>query len=160
MNDIGSNVHHGFLLTRSSKDKKGVPEIEYWVATKSGPTLLKVQGERPALFVSVSSLDATREAIADLQGSYEIKQLDLMNFDRQRVAVIYSPSIRASFQLQERLKYTGIEMLEADFRLHDRYLMERFAYAGITFTGQFIKRNGYTEAVSYTHLTLPTIYSV
>ena len=147
MADNDPNIHHGFLLSRASRDKNGRPEIEYWVATDFGPVLLRIRHERPVLFIAHADMQASQQVIASLNGRYELKPLALKTFKGEAVVAIYSANIHHSFQIQQSLKAAGIEMLEADFRLHDRYLMERFAYASIAFTGRLIQRKGYTEVV-------------
>jgi len=140
-----AQVYQGLILTRSSKDKRGVPEIEYWLATELGPVVLKITGERPVLFVALSDIETVKQAIQQLHSAYKIKVLELTNFSCEQVVGIYSPSIAAAFDLQNRLQQNEVEVLESDLRLHDRYLMERFIYGSLAFTGRLIQCNGYLE---------------
>ena len=140
-----STVHHGFLLTRSSFDIRNSTRIEYWVATEEGPARLIIDGERPVFFISSDSLSSANKILERLHPQVEIVTLDLRQFNGVSTAGVYSQTISDHFTAQDLLQHQGIEMFEADFRLHDRYLMERFVNGGIAFIGDLEKRQGFTE---------------
>ena len=140
-----STVHQGFLLTRSSYDIKNSTRIEYWVATEEGPARLVIEGERPVFFISSDSLTSADKVLERLRPQVEVKTLGLRQFNGTSVAGVYSQTISDHFTAQDLLQHQGIEMFEADFRLHDRYLMERFVNGGIDFIGDSEKRQGFTE---------------
>lgn len=138
-------IHTGFLLTRSSVSRYGRTEIEYWLATDHGPVLLMVGEQRPMFFVEQQHADKARASLKGLNHQYEVKPLPLNTFSGVPVSAVYTATLSDSYHVQDSLKRSGVELLEADIRLHDRYLMERFIYGSVAFTGERIQRKGYTE---------------
>ena len=43
------------------------------------------------------------------------------------------------------MRYQGVEVIEGDFRLHDRYVIERFIRGGLAFTGDLTRRDNHRE---------------
>ncbi|WOX05512.1 DNA polymerase II [Microbulbifer pacificus] len=133
----------GFLLTRHSFDQRGSTCIHYWLATPEGPVKLVIEGERAVFMVKVADRTQVTEALAGVPCDWQ--QLGFQTFGREEAAMLYFPTIDAHRRAQTLLQTRGIEVLEADFRLHDRYLMERFARGGLYFEGVAQARDGYTE---------------
>ncbi|TLM78592.1 DNA polymerase II [Microbulbifer harenosus] len=133
----------GFLLTRHSFDQRGSTCIHYWLATPEGPVKLVIEGERPVFMVKVADRTQVVEALAGVP--YDWQQLGFQTFGREDAAMLYFPTIDAHRRAQAQLQTRGIEVFEADFRLHDRYLMERFARGGLYFEGLAQAKDGYTE---------------
>lgn len=148
--DIMTNIHAGFLLTRSSVSRYGQTVLEYWLASELGPVLLTVSDQRPLFFIAQ---EHAAKAVTSLNGlgrnsrraEYEVKPLTLKTFQGTAVAAVYTSNLADSYHVQDYLKRSGVELLEADIRLHDRYLMERFVYGSVAFTGDCIERKGYLE---------------
>ncbi len=141
-----SATHQGFVLTRASVNRYGRTDIEYWLATDNGPALLIIPAQRPVFFIAQSDVDTLiGQTGTPTSPRYEIKALDLSTFDGTPVSAIYTATTTDSYQIQRVLKQSKVELFEADIRLHDRYLMERFSYASVEFTGEAIARDGYTE---------------
>lgn len=135
----------GFLLSRHSYDSKSGPLISYWLQTEAGPVNLIIEGEQPLFFVATADQQQAELALARVQVRFTAKPLPLTRFDHQPVTGLYFFSINDHFRAQDVLKAQGIECLETDFRLHDRYLMERFCQGGVEFVGQPSTKSGYTE---------------
>ncbi|WP_043316435.1 DNA polymerase II [Microbulbifer sp. HZ11] len=133
----------GFLLTRHSFDQRNSTCIHYWLATPEGPVKLVIEGERPVFMVKVADRTQVSEVLAGVP--HEWQQLGFQTFSREEAAMLYFPTIDAHRRAQALLTDRGIEVFEADFRLHDRYLMERFARGGLYFEGVARAKEGYTE---------------
>ncbi|AOS97842.1 DNA polymerase II [Microbulbifer aggregans] len=133
----------GFLLSRHSFDQRGSTCIHYWLATPEGPVKLVIEGERPVFMVKVADRTTVTESLAGVP--YDWQQLGFQTFGREEAAMLYFPTIDAHRRAQTLLQHRAIEVFEADFRLHDRYLMERFARGGLYFEGQARAKDGYTE---------------
>ncbi|SEA32546.1 DNA polymerase II [Microbulbifer marinus] len=133
----------GFLLSRHSFDQGGSTCIHYWLTTPQGPAKLVIEGEQPVFMVKVADRARVSEVLANVP--HQWRQLGFQTFDREEAAMLYFPTIDAHRRAQSQLQNRGIEVLEGDFRLHDRYLMERFARGGLYFEGRARARNGYTE---------------
>ncbi len=141
-----SATHQGYVLTRTSISRYGRTDIEYWLATDNGPVLLIIPAQRPVFFIAQRDVELLiGQTRASSSPRFEIKALDLSTFDGTPVSAIYTATSTDSYQIQRLLKQSRVELFEADIRMHDRYLMERFSYASVEFTGEPIARNGYTE---------------
>ncbi|GAA5523517.1 DNA polymerase II [Microbulbifer aestuariivivens] len=133
----------GFLLSRHSFDQRGSTCIHYWLASPEGPVKLVIEGERPVFMVRVADRAQVTEVLAGVP--YDWQQLGFQTFSREQAAMLYFPTIDAHRRAHALLQTRGIEVFEADFRLHDRYLMERFARGGLYFEGVARARDGYME---------------
>ncbi len=142
---VNALIDQGFILTRSSRDRNGVTEIEYWVATHAGPTRLLVHGERTVCFVATEDMSRTDDMLEVLGTSVTVEPLSLRTFSGSPVSAVYTLTIRDRQRVLEWMERAGIEVLEADIRLHDRYLMERFVRGGLSFTGRCVQKTGYRE---------------
>ena len=138
-------LHHGFLIARASFDRSGSTEIEYWVSTDEGPARLLIGGEKPVFFVATAEFEAVAPKIQQVTKNLTIKPLPLQNFFGKGISAIYSNTINEQFTAQDLIQTQGVELLEADFRLHDRYIIERLICGGLAFEGDFIQRQGFKE---------------
>ena len=137
--------HKGYLLTRNSLDKNNTTELQFWVATDVGPALLRINGEKPVLFVTAVDAPRVEEVVSRTRLNAGCKQVGLKTFAGNPVMAVYSPTIHQHYRLQDALREAGLVVYEADIRLHERYLMERFVCAGVEFNGEVIRRKGYIE---------------
>ena len=130
----------GFILTRNWRDTNAGTEIEYWLATESGP--LKVVLTKQ---ISVAFVEAQHKAVvqAKLLGASDMywRELDLKSFQNQHVLGIYAKKFRQLGKLARALQPQGVPLLEADVRPHERYLMERFITAGVEIHGGQIENS-------------------
>ena len=127
----------GFLLTRSASDRNNRLEITLWLKTPQGPVQLVIDNERAVFFVEVSDVNHANDILAK-QGIKvdEIKPLALKAFNQANVAALYFLSLREFYQAREALKQKGVKCYEDDIRPDDRFLMERFITADMTFVGR------------------------
>ncbi|KXF80661.1 DNA polymerase II [Enterovibrio coralii] len=135
----------GFLISRHSRDIGDRTELVFWVQTPSGPAKLLVHGEKPVFFVAQDSASEAERLLTNAAISFTQKTLTLKNFDYKPVAGFYFSTISASTRAARELLVEGIDALESDVRLADRYLMERFICGGLTFAGEAVQRKGYIE---------------
>lgn len=139
------NIHQGFLLTRSSRDINGKTEITFWLSTVDGPVKLIIENEKPLFFVLQQHQQKINNSLKNMQQHYQWKSLPLKTFSHQPVAALYFSNLYHFYNAQKILSNTHIQYYEADLRLHERYLMERFVYGSIEFTGTPNKHKNYTE---------------
>lgn len=141
-----TNIHVGFLLTRSSVNRYGRTDLEYWLASDLGPVLLTVSDDRPMFFVEQEHAVNAIRSLNDIdRGAFEVKPLDLKTFSGAPVSAVYAAKLSDMYHVRDSLKRAGIDVFEADIKAQDRYLMERFVMGGVAFTGERIERKGYTE---------------
>ena len=127
----------GFLLTRSASDRNNRLEITLWLKTPQGPVQLIIDNERAVFFVEGSDVNHANDILAK-QGIKvdEIKPLALKAFNQAHVAALYFLTLREFYQAREALKQKGVKCYEDDIRPDDRFLMERFITADMTFVGR------------------------
>ncbi|MEF1281933.1 DNA polymerase II, partial [Vibrio fortis] len=134
------DIQQGFVLTRQARDFSGQTQIDIWVSTPNGPTLLTVKGERPIFFIEQSNIDACTKLAKEVGIECEIKALELTNFSHTPLAGCYTRLVRESNTLNQAFNQESITTFEADIRLADRFLMERFIKGSIEFTGNVTSR--------------------
>ena len=134
------DIQQGFVLTRQARDFSGQTQIDIWVSTPNGPTLLTVKGERPIFFIEQSNTDACTKLAKEAGIECEIKALELTNFSHTPLAGCYTRLVRESNALNQAFNQESITTFEADIRLADRFLMERFIKGSIEFTGNVTSR--------------------
>ncbi|GMM88595.1 DNA polymerase II [Vibrio fortis] len=134
------DIQQGFVLTRQARDFSGQTQIDIWVSTPNGPTLLTVKGERPIFFIEQSNIDACTKLAKEVGIECEIKALELTNFSHTPLAGCYTQLVRESNTLNQAFNQESITTFEADIRLADRFLMERFIKGSIEFTGNVTSR--------------------
>ncbi len=133
------------MLTRASRDRRGGTEIEFWVKTDDGPVRLFLSGEKPVCFVPGVDPAEVKKYLDPLGQSVSVTQLALETFAGEQVVAVYTATIRDFHTVQDLLGRRGMDILEGDIRLHDRFLMERFVQGGVTFAGRMSMRDGYRE---------------
>ncbi len=138
-------MQQGFLLTRHSHDNGRETEITLWLSTPEGPVQLKVNGERPLCFIKQRDCLRVEEALTGFDTGYEIRPLELKSFQQHKMAALYLPTLRSFRRAVERLHLYQIDMLENDFRLHDRYLMERWIGGSVVFQGHHKPQKGFVQ---------------
>lgn len=127
-------AQQGFVLTRHWRDTPAGTEVEFWLATDAGPRRLRLSPQ-----TSVAFIPAEHRARAEHQlkgeNNVELRPLGLRDFEQRPVLGLYCQQHRQLMDLDKRLRAAGIEVLEADIRPPERYLMERFITAPVSFTG-------------------------
>ncbi len=76
------------------------------------------------------------ESVLRGERSYELRALALSDFRHRPVLGLYCAQYRQLQKLAKRLREYGIDVYEADVRPPERYLMERFITAPVSFGGQ------------------------
>ncbi len=151
MNSQTSPIRQGFLLTRHSRDHHNQTEIILWLATDDGPAKLTIAGELPVFFIAQADIQATEHTLDSHHMHYRLKPLGLKTFEQQPVAGLYFDSMHSFYNAKELLQAHHITMYENDFRLQERFLMERFVYGSVEFIGNAKYLPKHTE---YTHVKI------
>lgn len=131
-----NQIRQGFLLTRHSRDHHNQTEIILWLATDDGPAKLVISGEQPLFFVAQKHQQAIEQTLSEHHIHHTFRPLELKTFDQEPVAALYFDSMHGFYNAKELLQSHHIEMLENDFRLQERFLMERFVRGGVEFVGR------------------------
>lgn len=131
---VPSPKRQGFILTRNWRDTPAGTEIEYWLATDSGPLKVLLKAQTSVAFVEARHQGAVQTQLLAMP-DVELRALDLKSFHQEPVLGIYAKHFRQLGRLARALQQVGISLLEADVRPHERYLMERFITAGVQLEG-------------------------
>jgi DNA polymerase-2 len=134
MDTTGNAPAQGFLLTRHWRDTDAGVEVEFWLATPAGPRRVRLAPQPAVAFVPAEQGDTVRLLLQRERG-VELRELSLCDFRHRPVLGLYCTQYRHLLRLEKRLREHGVDVYEADVRPPERYLMERFITAPVTFAG-------------------------
>ena len=125
----------GFVLTQHWRDTPSGTEVEFWLATDAGPRLLRLP-QQPAVAFIPEAQRAQAEALLQGERDVELRPLGLRDFQHRPVLGLYCQHYRQLLHLDKLLRGAGVDVYEADIRPPERYLMERFITAPVSFSGR------------------------
>lgn len=138
-------LQYGFLLTRHWRDTAAGTEIEFWLATDHGPRHLRLRPQPSVAFIpadqraqaeSILRAGSETQAQRTQPPQAELRPLALHDFHHRPVLGLYCPQYRHLGALVKRLRQGGVDVYETDIFPPDRYLMERFITAPMSFHGE------------------------
>ncbi len=138
----------GYLLTRNSLDFGSGVKVEYWLSTPTGPCRVVLDSQRPTFFVRQNDQAGLQKALGLLKDGIETKILELTTFEHEPVIAVYAKTLSLGYRVVDLLNRHNIEVLENDFRPHDRYLIERFLQGSVEISGESTSKTGFTEYVN------------
>lgn len=107
--------------------------VEVWVSTDDGPVCLQTSAQHLSCFIGQSNT-ATLVEQAKYNGiELEVHKDGFCTLEQLSVDTIKTNSDSDMHQLRLLAKKHQITLFEADIRLADRYLMERFIYGALEF---------------------------
>ena len=125
----------GFVLTQHWRDTPTGTEVEFWLATDAGPRLLRLS-QQPAVAFIPEAERAQAEALLQGERDVELRPLGLRDFQQRPVLGLYCQHYRQLLHLDKLMRGAGVDVYEADIRPPERYLMERFITAPVSFSGR------------------------
>ena len=125
----------GFLLTRHWRDTPAGTEVDFWLATESGPHHLRLPPQTSVAFIPAEQRELAERVLRN-ERQFELRPLALKDFHQRPVLGLYCRQYRQLLKLEKQLKEYGVDVYEADIRPHDRYLTERFITAPVWFGGE------------------------
>ena len=125
----------GFVLTQHWRDTPTGTEVEFWLATDAGPRLLRL-AQQPAVAFIPEAQRAQANALLQGERDVELRPLGLRDFQQRPVLGLYCQHYRQLLHLDKLLRGAGVDVYEADIRPPERYLMERFITAPVSFSGR------------------------
>ncbi len=137
MAEAGKTAGQGFLLTRHWNDTDAGVEVDFWLATNAGPRRVRVAPQPAIAFVPREQREAAEFVLRGegRHGGWELRELALADFRHRPVLGLYCRGYRQLLRLEKRLRQQGVDVFEADIRPPERYLMERFVTAPVSFAG-------------------------
>lgn len=159
---LQQEINQGFILTRQSQDRFGRICITLWLKTASGPVKLEIHDELAVFFVSEvqhkEAIDVLNDASIKIE---KVNTLTLKTFNQEVVSGFYFKSMRDFYAARDRLKHHSIKCYEDDFRPDDRFLMERFITANLSFIGSekanFETKNNLANYKAYSKVKCKTL---
>jgi len=140
MGRVMSQQQRGFILTRHWRDTPDGTEIRFWLATDDGPRQVCVPHQHSVAFVPEEQR-ALAEPLLRRERDAELRPLALCDFRHRPVMGLYCRSYRRLLDCARLLRDAGVDVYEADIRPPERYLMERFITAPVSFTDAPAGRN-------------------
>jgi DNA polymerase-2 len=123
------------LLTRHWRDTPDGTDVTFWLATDDGPRCLRLPLQTSVAFIPAEQR-AQAEAVLRGERGCELRELALSDFHHRPVLGLYCKQYRVLLKLEKRLREHGVDVYEADVRPPERYLMERFITAPVTYNGE------------------------
>jgi len=128
-----SQLRRGFILTRHWRDAPEGTEVSFWLATDAGARQLRVPHQDSVAFIPEEQRPLA-EALLRRERDVELRPLTLCDFRHRPVMGLYSRSYRRLLDCARLLREAGVDVYESDIRPPERYLMERFITAPVSFS--------------------------
>lgn len=139
-------IQSGQLLTRQAQDIKGRLHIILWVKTESGVSQLVIEDQQATFFVESEMIEQAKGLLVNMAVPMASCQaVPLKTFNQKSVFACYFSSLQHFYRGREILKNEGIKCYEDDIRPDDRYLMERFITADLSFIGDSEHCDSYSK---------------
>ncbi|MBM7071271.1 DNA polymerase II [Shewanella sp. 202IG2-18] len=122
----------GQVLTRRINKLRGQHFIEYFVATSSGPVLVRVDDANWVCFCKTN--DFSKLFNLDIENSYVSKSLPLKDFNGDEVTAIYTETRQEQAKVKDIAERLNIPLYETGIKPEHRYLCER----EIAFDAEFL----------------------
>ncbi|TDN62853.1 DNA polymerase II [Paraburkholderia sp. BL10I2N1] len=129
-----TELRQGFLLTRHWRDTPAGTEVEFWLATDSGPRRIRLRPQPSVAFIPAEQRERA-ETVLRGESQVELRPLGLHDFHHRPVLGLYCQQYRQLTGIARKLKQGGVDIYEADIQPPERYIMERFVTAPIWFGG-------------------------
>lgn len=129
------DLRQGFVLTRHWRDTPSGIEVEFWLATDTGPQRVRLPYQTCVGFIPAAQREQARALLHD-ERHVEFRDLALQDFQSRPVIGLYCRQQAQLMDIAQRLRRAGVDVYEADIRPPERYLMERFITAPVSFGGR------------------------
>ena len=156
-----ASKQQGFILTRHWRDTSAGTEVEFWLATDNGARRLRLPLQTSVAFIPAEQREQA-ELLLRGERHAELRPLALCDFHHRPVLGLYCKHYRHLLKLEKQLRAHGVDVYEADIRPHERYLMERFITAPVSFDGEQLEQaqlkplDGYRPALRLVSLDIET----
>jgi len=128
-----SQLRRGLILTRHWRDAPEGTEVSFWLVTDAGARQLRVSHQDSVAFIPEEQRPLA-EALLRRERDVELRPLALCDFRHRPVMGLYSRSYRRLLDCARLLREAGVDVYESDIRPPERYLMERFITAPVSFS--------------------------
>lgn len=126
-------IQRGFILNKNTFTQRGKVYVELWVKTDMGTVRLISTPQQPTCFVSVVQHHLLTSSAGALMQSLSFSNDGFCTLEQQPVITVKTGTEAQMHQLRQLCAEKSITLYEADVRVADRYLMERFVYGAVEF---------------------------
>ncbi|BFT31409.1 DNA polymerase II [Alteromonas sp. D210916BOD_24] len=141
-----SVIKQGFILNKGTFHRKGKVYVELWVRTDEGAVRLVSPAQYPSCFVASDQVETLKQKATSLVNKLKLSDDGFTTLEQVAVTTIKSTAETAMHQLRQLAFAEGITLYEADIRLADRFLMERFIYGSVEFIQSARSNSSHKEA--------------
>ncbi|MCG6201996.1 DNA polymerase II [Psychromonas antarctica] len=139
MSEQAPRFIEGLILSRQQLETSQGVELILWLASDYGPCKVVIPAQRYVFLLPQQDLQQAQTLWAEQQlAVQDIRFLALKSFKQQPVAAVYSFTQKVFRALQLVLDAVNIPYFEADIKISDRYLMERFIYGCVSVSGEIV----------------------
>lgn len=149
----------GLILSRRLISKGSSDRIELWLATALGAVRVLTPPQTNVCFVKTEDYNRALQLIQAHNLPVKTEDTALKTLEQHKVVLLRSPNERVQSALRRLALDAGITLHEADVKTIDRFLMERFAYGAVAYSGTHTSEgviDAKVKGVKYT----PTLTSV
>ena len=129
------DIHQGHILTAHCKDTPNGIEITYYGVSQANAFKLSFPQQKFVFFIPSDAHFSPQNI------SFERKKSKLLSFDKKSVDIIYLKFLKDIQTIKDYCEQNSLRTYEIDIPLEERFLMERFIYAQVEFTGKFTNEN-------------------
>lgn len=126
-------IRNGYILSRHAVTVGDDTWVELWVKTDNGAVCLRSEPQIPLCFVETTSLNTLIKVTKTSGISVTHFDNHFKTLAQTPVTTIKTKTELAMHELRQCAQHNSITLYEADIRLVDRYLMERFIYGSLAF---------------------------
>lgn len=126
----------GFILSKRLITKNNNSIVELWLSTDDGPVCFYSEPQQPVCFVLADYANQLLDIIKEQHLAVQVEASSLKTLLQQPVSILRSRNDSTHHKLRRLASEQGIETFESDVKLTDRFLMERFVYGALEYTGK------------------------
>jgi DNA polymerase-2 len=126
-------IKQGYILNKSTFTEKGKTFVELWVKTREKTVRLVSVPQQPTCFVAMENKERLISALGAIRLDVSFPSNHFKTLEQIPVVTVKTNTESQMHKLRKVAAENGITLYEADIRLADRYLMERFIYGAIEF---------------------------
>ena len=131
----------GYILSKHATKRGHNTLVEIWVSTETGPVCLQSENERPVCFVATKDSSLLCETAKNNGIDLFLSSDNFYTLEQIPVDTLKTTTPTAMYQIRQLAQSLNITLYEADIKVEDRFLMERFIYGALEFVAPDLNTN-------------------
>lgn len=123
----------GHILSRRLIRAQDEQYIELWLATENGPVCLHSEPQYNVCFAEHFERERIEQLLTRQKLAVSIQCTHLKTLTQRPLCLLKVNNENALYELRRLCEEAQITLYEADIKLADRFLMERFAYGSVSY---------------------------